>query len=123
MAKIPRIIHHNQLLSTKFGRILQYVKNDVDCSAKKQLTEKTWGRVALVNGETFHSFHREEIGELLAKKHGKNSKKTARRTTSAVWAIFAELDNPLSPKFDDKHACTNEDELNIDGGKHVLACF
>ena len=30
LAKIPRIIHHNQLLSTKFGRILRNVKNDVN---------------------------------------------------------------------------------------------
>ena len=34
---------------------------------KIQLTEKTRGLVALINGETFHSFHREVIGELLAK--------------------------------------------------------
>ena len=27
-------------------------------------------------------------------KHGKNSKKTTRRATSAVWRIFAELNNP-----------------------------
>ena len=35
LAKIPRIIHRNQLLSTKFGRILKYVKNDVNCAAKE----------------------------------------------------------------------------------------
>ena len=29
--------------------------------------------------------------------------------------------NPLCPKLADKQAI--EDELNIDGGKHVLACF
>ena len=28
------------------------------------------------------------------KKHGKNSKKTTRRATSAIWRIFAELDKP-----------------------------
>ena len=27
-------------------------------------------------------------------KHGKNSKKTTRRATSAIWRIFAELNNP-----------------------------
>ena len=31
---------------------------------------------------------------------------------------FAVLNNPFSPKLADKHAI--EDELNIDGGKHVL---
>ena len=27
-------------------------------------------------------------------KHGKNSKKTTRRATSATWRIFAKLNNP-----------------------------
>ena len=40
--------YHNQLLSTKFGRILRYVKNDVIRAANFQiigpLTEKTWGQ-------------------------------------------------------------------------------
>ena len=31
------------------------------------------------------------------------------------------MNNPLSPKRADKQAI--EDELNIDGGKRVLACF
>ena len=44
-------------------------------------------------------------------KYGKNSEKKTRRATSAVWRIFAELENPI------------EDELNIDGGKNVLAMF
>ena len=42
--------------------------------------------------------------------------KTARRQLggrhAAIWRIFAEVDKP-----------TIEDELNIDGGKHVLAVF
>ena len=29
-----------------------------------------------------------------SKKHGKNSKKTTRRATFAIWRIFAELDKP-----------------------------
>ena len=29
-----------------------------------------------------------------SKKHGKNSKKTTRRATSAIWRIFAQLDKP-----------------------------
>ena len=33
LAKIPPIIYHNWLLSNKFGRILQCVKNDVNCGA------------------------------------------------------------------------------------------
>ena len=31
---------------------------------------------------------------LKAQKHGKNSKNTTRRATSANWRIFAELKNP-----------------------------
>ena len=31
---IQNMIHHNQLLSTKFGAILRYVKNDVNRAAK-----------------------------------------------------------------------------------------
>ena len=54
--------------------------------------------------QSFHSFHEEEIGEPLAKQKSKNSKKTTRRMTSAIWRIFAHLNNPLSRKFADKHA-------------------
>ena len=48
-----------------------------------------------------------------------NSKNTTRRTTSAIWRIFEELNNPLSPNLVDKQAI--EDELNVNGSKHVLA--
>ena len=48
LAKITHIIHHNQLLLTKFGRILPYWTDNVKSAAKLQiiepLTEKTWGR-------------------------------------------------------------------------------
>ena len=52
-----------------------------------------------------------------------NSKltRTTRRTTSAIWRVFAVLNKRLSPKLVDKQAM--EDVLNIDGGKHDLACF
>ena len=43
--------------------------------------------------------------------------------TSAIWRTFAAPNNPLSPKLADKQTCTIVDELNIDEGKHVLACF
>ena len=85
LAKIPRIIHHNQLLSTKFGRIWRYVKNDVNCAEQncqitEQLTEKTWGRSWVVlwvstKYGTFHSFHQKEIGELLAKIIARTAKR------------------------------------------------
>ena len=49
----------------------------------------------------------------MAKKYSKNSKKTTRRATSAIWIIFAELDKTY----------TIEDKLNVDADKHVLAMF
>ena len=43
----------------------------------------------------------------------KNSKKTTRRTTSAIWTVFAELKNPLSPKLADNPAFEDELTLNL----------
>ena len=75
------------------------------------------------NGGTFHSFHEEEIGELLAK----NTAKTVRRELDGrhdicYWRIFAELSNHLSPKLADTHALSKMNLTSI-RGKHVLACF
>ena len=44
-------------------------------------------------------------------KHDKNSKKTTRRATSAIWRIFAELDKPKRT--------LSKTELN-DAGKRVI---
>ena len=93
LAKCTRIIHHNQLLMTKFGRILCLTRKwRQKCSplqVKAPLTEKTWGGVELfslwkLKWRTLHS----------DTSHGKNRKKTTRRATSAIWRIFAELNNP-----------------------------
>ena len=35
-----------------------------------------------------------ELGEIIAKNMAKNSKKTTRRPTSAIWRIFVEVDKP-----------------------------
>ena len=43
-----------------------------------------------------------------------NSKKTTRRTTSAIWRILEELDKP-------KRTLSNMNLTSIDAGKHVLA--
>ena len=66
LAKITRLIHHNQLLLTKFGRNLTLTRKwRQKCSfsqVKAPLTKKTWGRgwVVLVGNlkkwRTFHSF-------------------------------------------------------------------
>ena len=79
-AKITRIIRHNQLLSTKFGRSLQYVKNDLKCFGTEQAP------VLSKKGGTFHSFHEEEIGELLAKIIAR----TARRQLDGRHLLFGE---------------------------------
>ena len=51
LAKITGIIHYDQQLSTKFGRILPYQTDDVKTAAKLQviepLTEKTWDEFEL----------------------------------------------------------------------------
>ena len=73
------------------------------------------------NDGRFHSFCEEEIGKLLAKNIARTAKNTARRTTYAIWRLFTELNIPLSPKLANKKAI--EYEFNIDGNKHVLACF
>ena len=88
LAKITRIIHHNQLLLTKFGRILPYWTDEVKSAAKTQiiepLTKKTWVRVWVVfevsNGRTFNSFH----GKLLSK----NIARTARRQFNGRYLLF-----------------------------------
>ena len=54
------------------------------------------------------------IRQTIGKKNSKNRKKTNRRSTSTInnlENIFAKPNHPLAPKLD------------IDGGKHVLACF
>ena len=51
--------------------------------------------VNLKNGGHFTRFKsKNSVGEKITKKHGKNSKKTTRRVTSAIWRIFVELDKP-----------------------------
>ena len=106
LAKSTRIIHHNQLLMTRFGRILLTRKWRQKCrllQVKAPLTEKTWERdwvvfvvktkmadTSLVSKVRTTAETRQNNGL----KHGKNSKKTTWRATSAIWKIFAELDKP-----------------------------
>ena len=70
-----------------------------------------WWNISLVS----RGKNKRTIGE----KHSTNSKNTTRRTTSAILRIYEELNNPLSPSLVDKQAI--EDELNVNGSKHVLA--
>ena len=107
LVKSTRTIHHNQLLMTKFGRILCLTRKwRQKCSplqVNAPLPEKTWGRgwidsvvktkmenTSLVSRVRTTAGTRRNNGW----KHSKNSKKTTRRATSAIWRIFAELDKP-----------------------------
>ena len=127
LAKIPRIINHTLLLSTKFGRTFRYVKNGVKCAEKLpdywtvNRKDPAWGQGWLVlvlntKWRTFHSFHEEEIDELSAK----NIARTAKRQLDERHPLFGA-------KYWYLLTCRKtyniEDELNIDGGKHVLACW
>ena len=102
LAKILGIIYHNQILPTIFGRILRYVKNDAKCAANcqifEQLIEKTWGRdwVVLVVSTKWRNTSLVSRGRnkrTIDSKHNKKSKRTTWRTTSAIWRIFAVLNN------------------------------
>ena len=114
--KIPRIFYHNQLLSTKFGRILGYGEMT---SIIEQITEKTWGRgwVVLVVSTKWRNISL-FFGELLAKNIARTPRRQLDGSTSVIWRIFSVLNSPLSPKLAYKQV--TEDELSIDGGKH---CF
>ena len=107
LAKGTRIIHHNQLLMTKFGRILCLTRKwRQKCSplqVNAPLTERTWGRdwvvfvvktkmvdTSLVSRVRTTAGNRRNNG----KKRSKNNKKTTRRATAAIWRKFAELDKP-----------------------------
>ena len=90
-AKIPRISHHKQLSSTKFGRILRRVKNYLNCAAtlyylRRPGDEAEWFWQWLQNGRTLHSFHEEEIDEQFAK----NIARTARRQLERWHLPFGE---------------------------------
>ena len=105
LAKSTRIIHHNQLLMTKFGRILclmrKWRQKCKPLQVNAPLTEKTWGwrwvvfvvttkmaDTSLISRVRTTAGTRRNNGE----KHSKNGKKTTRRATSAIWRIFMELD-------------------------------
>ena len=48
------------------------------------------------SGGHFTRFKSENLGEIIAKNMAKNNKKTSRRAKSAIWRIFAELNNSKS---------------------------
>ena len=120
LAKSTSIIHLNQLLLTKFGRILRLIDRwQQKCRTLVQvnapLTKKTWGRGwagrnGPTVGGTFHSFHHELL-----------SKNIARRQLDGQHLLFGVyLLTWTSLCLLNMHY---RGELNIDKGKHVLACF
>ena len=73
------------------------------------------------NVPTFYSFHQQEIGARLAN----NIARTARRQLEGRHLLFGEYLRSWTTLGSKtcRLTCITEDELNIDGGKHVLACF
>ena len=123
LAKSTCIIHHNQPLLTKFGRILQLINrwrqkcNTVAgyCTVNREEVgtrlncfgcEKKNG---LTVGGTFYSFH----DELL-------SKNIARRQLDGHLLFGVYLQTWRALYLLNMHY---RGELNINEGKHVLACF
>ena len=108
MAKSTRIIHHNQLVMTKFGKSLcltrEWRQKCTPLLVKAPLTRRLGTRLSCFGCEkkmediSLVSRVRTTAGTRRnsSHKHGKNSKKTTRRATSPVWRIFAELDKPKS---------------------------
>ena len=103
LVKSTSIIYHNQLLVTKFGRVLCLTRKwRQKCSplqVNAPLTEKTWGRDVVktkMADTSLVSRVRTAAGTTPNNgwKQSKNNKKTTRRATSAISRIFAELDKP-----------------------------
>ena len=126
LAKMTCIIYHKQLPLTKFGKILPYWTNDVKSAAKLKvnelLTKRTWGWAWVVlevsnGGGTFYLFH----GELLSK----NIARTAERQLDGGYLIFRVYLQTWTALYVLNFLIKMHYwyELNIDRGKHVLACF
>ena len=108
LVKTTHIIHHHQLLLTKFGTNFVIMKrwhqNDVKSAAWLQVIEpvnkKTWGPgwVVLVVGTikwrkcrgTFYLFHNKILSKNIAEQQEYNSTDN----TSAILSIFADLSRP-----------------------------
>ena len=78
-----------------------------NCQNTGQVTEKTRGRgwvvfVSEYNMAEHSLVSRGRNKRTINKKHSKNVNNTTRGATSAIGRIFAELNNPFSPKLADK---------------------
>ena len=121
MAKIPCIIQHKQLLSTKFGRILWYWTDDINHAAK--WTEDLATSLICFGSEyklAEHFTHFTANCCLKQEKQGENSVNRSHLLFGVymylqTWTALYLLNFPIKMHY--------QDELDIDGGKHVLACF
>ena len=136
LTKTTRIIHHNQLLLTKFGRNLvilnRWRQNDVKSAAWLQVIEPLTDKNP---GTRFSCFGSEKIvvrtkwlnsrrNILLDSRRNivyKLARTEWRRRTSAICSVFVDLNSPFSPKLRDKDALSIW--TCIDQGQNVLACF
>ena len=129
LAKSTRLIHHKQLLMTKFGRILCLTRKwRQKCSlllVNAPLTDKTWGRdwvvfVVKLKWRTLHSFQEYwelqlELGEIMAK----NIAKQARRQLSGRHLLFGEYLRSWTNL--NVHNRRWTEHRWIDAGKHCLS--
>ena len=111
LVKATRIIHHNQLLLTQFGKnfviLNRWRQSDVKSAAWLQvtepLTEKTCGGNSF-DLEVRKKWLNSRRNILLVSRRNivyKRGKKSIRRTTSASCRKFADLNRRLSPKLPD----------------------
>ena len=100
LAKSTRIIHHNQLLVTKFGRLLCLTRKlRQKCSllqVNAPLTEKALGRDWVVFIVKTKMADTSVVSRVRTKagRRRNNGNKTTRRATPAIWRILVELDKP-----------------------------
>ena len=100
LAKSTRIINHNQLLMTKFGRILcltrKWRQKWSPLQVNEPLTEKTWGRgwvVLVVKAKTADTSLVSRVRTTAGTErnnHAKNIAKTARRQLGGRHLLFGE---------------------------------
>ena len=125
------IIHHRELLLTKFGKKFCHFepmtsKVQPKLQTIEPLTEKTWGRgwVVLIErtkwltfGETPCSFHGEILSKIIPRtaRRQLDGRHLLFRVYLQTWTDLYLLNLPIKMRY--------RYELNIDRGKHVLGCF
>ena len=104
LAKSTRIIHLTSYCWPNLEELCDLstddVKSAVQLQVNAQLTQRAWvrGWVVLVVKRKMAEQSAEHFTRFSWNCCLKHSKKTTRRTTSAIWSIHADLNSPLSSK-------------------------